>query len=64
MSASLFIVERPLIPISLARRTRSSLLHSSYDRLLPPLRPTLLGELAAAALAMRADFSSALAVLA
>jgi hypothetical protein len=45
------------MPISLARLTRSCLLQSSYEPLLPPLRPTALRELFAAALAIRADFS-------
>ena len=57
MSWALLIVERPLKPISLARRTRSCLLQSSYEPLWPPLRPTWLREVAAAALAIRADFS-------
>ncbi len=57
MSWALLIVERPLIPISLARRTRSCLLQSSYELFWPPLLPTWLREVAAAALAIRADFS-------
>ena len=57
MSSALLILERPLMPISLARWTRSSLGQSSYEPLLPPLRPTWPRELPAAAFAIRADFS-------
>ena len=47
MSSAFLIVERPLIPISLARRTRSCLLQSSYELSLAALRPTWLRECAA-----------------
>src|SRR5689334_22440970 len=48
------------MPISRARRTRSSLDQSAYDGLYPPRWPTFLRELPAEALAIRADFSSLL----
>lgn len=53
ISSDLDIVERPLMPISLAFSTRSFLLQSSQEPLLPPLRATLLRELPAAAFAIR-----------
>ena len=57
ISSAFVIVDRPLMPISLARLTSSALLQSSYEPLWPPRRATVLRELFAAALAIRADFS-------
>jgi len=54
---SLFIDERPGMPISLARLTSLSFVQSSYSADLPPLRPTADLEVFAAAFATRAAFS-------
>src|SRR5690348_4551689 len=51
------MLDRPLMPISLAFFTRSALDQSLYDPPLPPFAATLLRPRPAEALAIRADFS-------
>jgi hypothetical protein len=56
ISCSLFMLDRPEMPISAARWRSFSTVQSSWSPALPPLRPTLERELLAAAFAIRADF--------
>src|SRR5690606_22282401 len=56
-SSDFDILDRPSMPISLARSMSSSLVRSSYDSPSPPLRPVCDRDDAAEELAIRAAFS-------